>query len=491
MYDRQKNGYHNLLSIAQSPVQPEAAAGGSRPDGKRERAAGFADQRNIELLAGGGFSVPEAIRIATLNGATFLNLQEKIGSIGKGKRADLAVIEGDPSTQIADIEKVRLVFKDGTCYDSSKLLESVRGMVGFINAGLTNLSREWHRGKLSAESQHIMTLKLKPLNEQTIVITGASSGIGLVTARMAVAKGARVVLAARQESALATLAAELNAQGERAAYIAADVKRPEEVRKIAQLAIDKFGGFDTWVNDAGTSVYGLVREVPVEDEQEVFAVNFWGSVCGMRTAVEHLRTKGGAIVNVGSEASDHAIPLQASYSASKHALKAYTDALRVELKHENVPISVTLVKPTGIATPFFEHAKNYMQEAPKAPAPMYAPELVAEAILYAAETPTRDFLVGESAVLNSAMGRLAPKINDRVMQVAGFKGQKSGRTAKTGENQGLRHASGTLKERGDYDVTVLESSAYSKAKMHPVLATAIAVATSAAVTAAVVARRSR
>jgi short-subunit dehydrogenase len=341
-----------------------------------------------------------------------------------------------------------------------------------------------------------MKYNLKPVSEQTMVITGASSGIGLATARMAAAKGARLVLAARQEDALRQLAEELNSAPagqqnghpastqERAAYVAADVRNFEDVRKIAQVANEKFGGFDTWVNDAGVSVYGLIRDVPVEDEREVMEVNFWGSVYGMRTAVEHLKQKGGAIINIGSEASEHWIPLQAAYTASKHALKAYTNTLRLELEHDKIPVSVTLVMPTGIATPFFEHAKNYMKEAPKAPSPMYAPEVVGEAILYAAEHTTRDFLVGETALIYTTLSKFAPKLHDRMMQVTGFKGQKSSRTARPGENQAIDKPSGTLKERGEYEVTVLESSAYNKAKKHPVLAGAIAAAASVAVTAA-------
>lgn len=216
-----------------------------------------------------------------------------------------------------------------------------------------------------------MKHKLKPISQQVIVITGASSGIGLATARMAAKRGAKVVVAARSGDSLEQLERELNAVGnpgsQKAVHVTADVTKPEDVQRIAQTAMQTFGGFDTWVNDAGTSVYGRITQVPASDEQAVFQVNFRGSVYGMKEAVAHLRSKGGALINVGSEVSDHPIPLQGAYSASKHALKAYTDALRIELDEANVPISVTLVKPTGIATPFFEHAKNYMEHEPIAP----------------------------------------------------------------------------------------------------------------------------
>lgn len=312
-----------------------------------------------------------------------------------------------------------------------------------------------------------MKLTLKPVSEQVIVITGASSGIGLATARMAVKRGARVVVAARAHDSLHRLEQELNATGKKAVHVAADVTKPDEVHRIAEKAIETFGGFDTWVNDAGTSVYGRVTDVPVTDEHAVLEVNFWGTVHGMKEAVAHLRSKGGALINVGSEVSDHSLPLQGAYAASKHAIKAYTDALRIELKHDRIPISVTLIKPTGIATPFFEHAKNYMEKEPIAPPLIYAPEVVAEAILYAAENPVRDFLVGDSAVLNSALGRFTPGLNDKVMKAVGFTGQQDARAPKPGHHQALERPSGTLQERGDYDVTVMEASLYNKAAMMP------------------------
>jgi short-subunit dehydrogenase len=229
------------------------------------------------------------------------------------------------------------------------------------------------------------------------------------------------------------------------------------------------------------SVYGRLTDVPVADEQAVFAVNFWGTVYGMKEAVSQLRDKGGAVINVGSEVSDHPVPMQGAYTVSKHAVKAYTDAFRVELEEANVPVSVTLIKPAGIATPFFEHAKNYMREEPVPPPSVYAPEAVAEAILYAAEIPTRDFLVGDSAVLNSLIGRFAPILNDKIMKIVGFKFQQAPRQARTGDHQALEPASGELKERSDYGVTVAEACPHNKAARNPRWTTALTVAAAAAV----------
>src|SRR5918993_909993 len=196
-----------------------------------------------------------------------------------------------------------------------------------------------------------MRLMLKPLDEQVIVITGASSGIGLVTAKAAAERGARVVLAARNERALRRAVEEIEADGGDAVYVVADVAEADDVEKIAKVAVREYGRVDTWVNNASTSIYGRVWEVPLEDKRRLFDVNFWGVVHGCRVALPHLKQRGGTIVNVGSVVSDRAVPLLGIYSASKHAVKGYTDALRMELEEDGAPIYVSLVKPASINTP--------------------------------------------------------------------------------------------------------------------------------------------
>ncbi|MBA2732669.1 MAG: SDR family oxidoreductase, partial [Acidobacteria bacterium] len=265
-----------------------------------------------------------------------------------------------------------------------------------------------------------MNVQLKKLGEQTIVITGASSGIGLVTARMAAQQGARLVLAARSEDALRQLTNEITVAGGQAIYVVADVGQEADVRRIAEAAIQKFGGFDTWVNNAGVSIYGRVLDVSMDDHRQLFETNYWGLVHGSRVAAMHLRKRGGAIINVGSSLSDRAIPLQGTYCASKHAVKGYTDALRMELEEEGAPISVTLIKPSAIDTPYKDHAKNYLPVEPQNPPPVYAPETVAEAILYSAEHPERDVFIGAGGKAISVSGEYAPRLTDKVMKAALF-----------------------------------------------------------------------
>ena len=134
-----------------------------------------------------------------------------------------------------------------------------------------------------------MKIALKALSDQVIVITGVTSGIGLATARMAAHRGARLVLAARSEGALGQLVDEIKAQGGTAIAVAADVAVEADIAKIAAKAKDVFGGFDTWVNNAGTGIYGRVEDVSIEDMRRLFDVNYWGVVYGSREAARQLR----------------------------------------------------------------------------------------------------------------------------------------------------------------------------------------------------------
>jgi short-subunit dehydrogenase len=318
-----------------------------------------------------------------------------------------------------------------------------------------------------------MGVRLKKLGEQVLVITGASSGIGLVTARMAARRGAKLVLAARNAEALEQVAAEVNASGGEALAVAADVGRLEDVRRVADEAIRRFGGFDTWVNNAGVSVYGRVVDVPLEDHRQLFETNYWGLVHGTLVAVEHLRMKGGALIQVGSVLSDRAIPLQGTYCATKHAVKGLTDALRMELEQEGAPVSVTLIKPSAIDTPYIQHARNLLPTEPLNPPPVYAPETVAEAILYCAEHPRRDVYVGGGGKFLSEAGERAPRLTDKVMEAALFDLQQRGEPAREYRPDSLYAPSGDGEERGGYPGHVAESSLYTKASLHPLAAGAL------------------
>lgn len=258
-------------------------------------------------------------------------------------------------------------------------------------------------------------MKLKPLADQTVVITGASSGIGLATAMEAAKRGAAVVLAARSREVIEEVARKLNASGGRALAVCADVTVRSELDAIAAQAIERFGHLDTWVNNAGVAIYGKLEDVDEADSRRLFDVNFWGVVNGSLTALPHLRRFGGALINLGSEASEAVIPLQGMYCASKHAVKGFTDALRVELETEpSQTVSVTLIQPTAVDTPYPQHARNYLPSEPKLPDPQIDAQQVAEAILDAATTPRRDVKVGFNSKRNTFVANNAGPLADKL-----------------------------------------------------------------------------
>ena len=264
-----------------------------------------------------------------------------------------------------------------------------------------------------------MSIKLKPLAEQVIVVTGATSGNGLAIAEQAAKAGAAIVAVARNADALDALQARLSAGGARVATCVADVSDMAAVERIAVVAIEAFGGFDSWVNNAGTGTYGTLDQVPVEDHRRVFDVNYFGTLYGSLVAARHLRGRGGAIVNVGSILGDRAILQQGPYCATKHAVQALTDTLRMELEREGAGISVTLVKPGAIDTPFPEHARNFMDTPPRLPPPLYVPEVVADAVLYACAHPKRTLYAGGGGLLSSILSQAAPRLADLAMEVVG------------------------------------------------------------------------
>src|SRR5688572_11372450 len=260
-----------------------------------------------------------------------------------------------------------------------------------------------------------MSVKLKPLNEQVIVITGASSGIGLATAQTAAKAGARVVLAARSEDAMDEVVKRITSAGGHAIFVPCDVAERSQVERVAAEAVERFGRIDTWVNNAGLGIYGRLDEVSEADARRLFDVNFWGVVHGSLVALPHLRKQGGALINIGSEVSEAAVPILGMYTASKHAVKGFTDALRVEVERvDQVPVSVTLIQPTATDTPFDEHARNYMDKEPNLPTPQIDPQDVADAILKAATKPTRDRRVGTMSKVNTFVAKNIPAIGDRM-----------------------------------------------------------------------------
>jgi short-subunit dehydrogenase len=312
-------------------------------------------------------------------------------------------------------------------------------------------------------------LRLKPLRDQVIVITGATSGVGLSTARAAAARGASLVLVARNEAALKAVCADLSGKGAQVAFVAADVGREADVRAIAAVAVGRFGGFDTWINNAAVGMVGAVAETRLEDHQRLFETNYWGVVHGSLTAIEQFMAQdgGGALINVGAAAAgDVGLPLQAAFSASKHAVKGFTNALRVELMAERAPVSVTLIKPSSVDSPTGQHARNLGGARAFSPTGVYATPLVAQAILYAAEHRVRELTVGGGGGLLSLAALFAPILTEPFLALGARFSVRGARGGYPGRVDSLHTPGHDLRERA-FQPGVRESSLYAAAQMRP------------------------
>ena len=303
----------------------------------------------------------------------------------------------------------------------------------------------------------------KPVADQVVVITGASSGIGRATALEFARRGAKVVCSARTVPALDSLVEEIAASGGEAIAVPADVAEPEQVRALAAQAEARFGRIDTWVNNAAVAVWGRVEEISDEEFARVMRVNFLGHVHGVHACLEPMRRAGGGVViGVASVEGVRAVPMKAPYTASKWALRGFYDCLRMELKESGDPIAVTTILPGPIATPFFEHTRSKVGAMPKPPPPTYAPEAVARAIVRAAEKPTREVPVGGTAVGFLVGQRVSPALTDAVMSLR--KVAVDAQTADRPDN-GTDNVDSPVDEpgrvRGDFTGKVLEHSAFT------------------------------
>ena len=327
-----------------------------------------------------------------------------------------------------------------------------------------------------------MAVSLKPLSEQVMVITGASSGIGLATARRAAKAGAKVVLAARNGEALEEIAQEIRAEGGEAIAVALDVAEEGAADALAARALNSFGRIDSWVNNAAVALYARLEQVTLEEHRRVFDVGYFGLVQGSMTAVKHLREQGGALINLGSVLSNRAIPLQGPYCAMKAAVMQFTDALRMELEEEGAPISVTLIKPSGIDTPYPEHARDKLDKPARLPQPLYDADVAAKAICFAAEHPRRTLIFGGGGVALTAIAPALPRLSDIGMEIAGAEfSQTTDVPPEPGTNDNLFEPRKDGREDGNQHPFKRQTSLYLEAQMHPVATAAIVGGVAAAI----------
>lgn len=269
-------------------------------------------------------------------------------------------------------------------------------------------------------------MNLKSIDRQVVVIFGASSGIGRETALEFARRGAKLIVAARDETGLGTLIEEIARLGGTAHHVVADATDFQQVKAVADKAVDFFGRLDTWIHAAAVNLYATFDRTTPEEFKRILDVNLMGQVYGAMAALPHLKREGrGALIHISSVEAKRAFPYQSAYSASKHAIDGFLEALRVELRHEKLPISVTNVMPASINTPLFSNSRTKIGVKPQGIPPIYQPESVTEAILYVAENPTRDIVVGGAGQMMLFLQRLSPAFMDMLVERIGFRLQET------------------------------------------------------------------
>jgi NAD(P)-dependent dehydrogenase (short-subunit alcohol dehydrogenase family) len=321
-------------------------------------------------------------------------------------------------------------------------------------------------------------MQLKPVEEQVVVLMGASSGIGRETALRFAERGAKVVVSARGKDGLNSLVEEIRGKGGQATTVPAEVTEFEQVKAVADRAVEEYGTLDTWVHLAAVGLFATFDQTTPEEFKRVIDVNLMGQVYGAMAALPHLKREGrGALIHISSVEAKRSFPFHSAYGASKHGIDGFLEALRVELKHEGWPISVTQVMPGTINTPFFDKGRTKLGVKPVGIPPIYEPETVANIILYAAENPARDLVSGGAAQALILNQRLFPRMLDAILTTrAGFSPQMTDEPRSEDDPDNL-HAPIRGHDTAKNGFRALSRSLYNWLQMHPTVKRGAAVAT--------------
>jgi len=296
-------------------------------------------------------------------------------------------------------------------------------------------------------------MQLKPINQQVVVVVGASSGIGRDTAMEFARRGAKVVVAARNQEGLHSLVEAIQRIGGEAIAVIADTADFEQVKAIADATMAAFGRIDTWVHNAATGMVAPFEDMTPEEFRRIIDVTLMGYVYGAKVSIPYLKQSGqGSFIAISSMEGRRALPLQSAYSTAKHGVEGFLESLRVELKHEGASINVTSIKPAVINTPFYNHARTKIGVKPTGLPPYYEPRLVTDAILYTAEHPTRDYIVGDVGRVLDVAQRLSPGLMDEILALIGFRGQHTEEPKQPQDPNNLfEPMSGYEQVTGDFD----------------------------------------
>jgi len=263
----------------------------------------------------------------------------------------------------------------------------------------------------------------KPLSQQVIVVTGASSGLGRAVARLAGRRGAQVVVTARNSEALDACVREIEAFGSEALAVPADCTVQDEVAQVVEQAVDRFGRVDTYVANAIVTVYAETYRYEPDELRRIMDVNFFGQVYGYWAVLPHLRESKGTFLSVQSALAYRGIPLQGGYCASKAALRNFFESARVELMKDKSGVDISVVHPAAINTPQFDRDRQKIGKQPQPVPPIYQPEPFADAVVHCCEHPIRELPIGWGAQKLMWGQKLSPRAGDLMLLRMGWKGQ--------------------------------------------------------------------
>jgi short-subunit dehydrogenase len=291
------------------------------------------------------------------------------------------------------------------------------------------------------------------LQQTTVVITGASAGIGRAVARRFARAGANLALIARDAVALDDVKLEVEKLGGTALVMPADVADADAVSGAADAIARQRGGIDIWINDAMVTVFAPVWEIKPEEFRRVTEVTYLGMVHGTMAALRHMRERNrGTIVQVGSALAYRGIPLQAAYCGAKHALRGFTNSLRTELDHDKSAIAVTIVELPAVNTPQFDWARTRMPRQPRPVPPVVQPEAVADIIFRAALDPKREYWLGASTLKAILGNMLLPGLLDRYLAKNAYEAQETGAAVSPARQDNLMSPVGDLhRTHGRFD----------------------------------------
>lgn len=260
---------------------------------------------------------------------------------------------------------------------------------------------------------------------ETVVITGASAGVGRATARAFGRRGANVALIARGRADLEAARREVEAAGGQALVLPVDVAKPDQIEAAADATTEAFGPIDIWTNNAMTSVFSPATEMTADEYRRVTEVTYLGYVYGTLSALKRMVPRdAGVIVQVGSALAYRGIPLQSAYCGAKHAIQGFTESVRCELLHDESTVHITMVQLPALNTPQFDWVKSRLPRKPQPVPPIFQPEVAADAILWAAHHRRRELIVGWPTVLSITANRVAPSLLDRYLARTGYDSQQ-------------------------------------------------------------------